>query len=255
MTRSLKSGIAWAIRRKTGYGGMCLKHVRDTWLIGSRYADAITAANKNTRLRKQHWSRAPLGATLFWKPKGSPYGHTATITATGKGAMISTTDSQKRTTQVYPAGTFEKVGYPYIGWSDEVNGSRHPVGGGGASPSGTAKKPAARGKTQVFRINTTAVRKLQAVLGTKQDGKIDPKDSLVIRALQKKARTTQDGYLSDPSQLGRKIQRFLNSLRDKKGKRYFALNVDGHIDGPATTAALERYLLKLNGKFTNLHKA
>lgn len=250
--RSVTEAIRWASVPRPGFGGMCLSHVRQTWGIPAKYSNAITAWNRNTRKRREHWSKAPLGASLFWGPHGSPHGHIATIVKTGRNARISTTDSKSRTTRIYSAGTFERVGYTYLGWSDEVNGVVHPVGSGASRPS-TAK--AAARKTQSLRISKPAVKQLQRVLGTKPDGVISRPKSAVIMALQRKAGTTPDGVLSDPSELGKTIQRYLNGLKARNGKRYFHLNVDGHIDGPATTAALERYLLRLNGRFTNLHKA
>jgi hypothetical protein len=253
--RTVTEAIRWASAPRRRFGGMCLSHVRQTWGVGPRYSNAITAWRRNTRQRREHWSKAPLGASLFWGPHGSPHGHIATVVKTGPDARIATTDSRSPTTRIYSAATFERVGYVYLGWSDEVNGVVHPVGTGRPVAQKAKAGVLAPPPTQSLSINRAAVKRLQRVLGVPVDGFLSKPRSETIAALQRKAGTTADGVLSDPSELGKKLQRYLNGLRSKSARRFFDLKVDGQVDGPATTAALERYLLDLGGRFTNLHKA
>lgn len=100
--------------------GYCLKYVRTCFNVGSKYGSAIVAWN-NAKYRHGTSSVPPIGVPVFFK--GGRYGHVA----------ISVGNWKCRTTDYPRAGVVSEVdirtlakvwNYPYIGWTEDINGVR-----------------------------------------------------------------------------------------------------------------------------------
>jgi hypothetical protein len=108
--------------------GMCLKYTR-TWLeIPSLQPDAISAWNK-ANVKHPGDRNPPAGAPVFYK--GGQYGHIALSMGGGK---IRSTDC----TSTYDVSTVDLSwcenhwGYPYLGWTEDLNEVKIPYLTGGA---------------------------------------------------------------------------------------------------------------------------
>lgn len=110
---------------KSGYSGMCQKFTRVSWEVGSLYGSAIDAWNGADE--KHSGDRTPpVGAPCYYR--GGSYGHAVVYVGNGK---IRSTDCPS-------AGQISEVdlnwpevhwGYPYLGWTGDINEVDLPLNG------------------------------------------------------------------------------------------------------------------------------
>jgi hypothetical protein len=134
--RSVQSALAWARSQRRFQSGMCLKFVRTTYRVPSKYASAAIAWHK-TRFR--HSSTPPRGVPVWWTGGSRGFGHVA-ISA-GDGFVISTdTGGRGHVGRTSIAHITNAWGQTYRGWTEDINGVRvyRPSG---ATAAATQPKP------------------------------------------------------------------------------------------------------------------
>jgi hypothetical protein len=166
MVRTPEQAVQWASTPRSGYGGLCLKFVRQAYNIGAKYSSARAAWHGATcKHATTSLSGVPYGAPLFMDKSSSKYGHVALYI--GNGRML-TTDSSKKFTQNASVQSWLNVGYRILGWSEDLNGvrviPRSTISGGGGGSSGTIATDGIWGPG--------TIRKFQAALGRNVDGVI-----------------------------------------------------------------------------------
>ncbi len=106
--------------------GMCLQFVRGpTWGIGSLYGSAIDAWDA-AKYRHPGDRNPPIGAPCFYA--GGSYGHI--VIATGDPGRMRSTDCTTSTRVNDAALSWPETawGDTYLGWTEDLNGVRLPVG-------------------------------------------------------------------------------------------------------------------------------
>jgi hypothetical protein len=211
--------------------GLCLQLTRTVFGVAPRYASAVAAWEHAVR---RHTTAPPPGAVVpvFFRTP-SPYRHVAVALGNGKvvstnGAAISLWSSVEHVAEV--------VGGTYLGWTEDLNGTRvhlgephrHvPVTGVWGSLTTTALQrrfgtPADGLVTGQVRLRANAnvpslragtggselVVAMQRWLGIEATGQLD---GVTIRALQRRFGTTVDGSVSKPSPLVEAMQRALDA--------------------------------------------
>lgn len=196
MTRTAEQAAAWARVPRVGYGGMCLKHARMAWGVPAKYGHARLAWQQ-ARFRHPTTSLAgiPVGAPIFLDRASSKYGHVATYLGNGQ---MGTTDSAKRTTQVVPVQSWLNAGWRLLGWTEDLNGVKLPIGSSTTSPP--SPPPAPSGVLQVGSTGP-AVKALQGRLNRDYpaysklvaDGVFGAATERVVREFQRRSNLAVDG--------------------------------------------------------------
>jgi hypothetical protein len=116
---SATEAVGNARRYLTCLPGLCLKYTR-TWLeIGSRFPDAQSAWN-NAR-HKHTGGVPPAGAPVFWRKPGGGHGHIGLSVGGGRFRGTDMTVPRRVSEQVLSWPT-SHWGYPYLGWTEDLNG-------------------------------------------------------------------------------------------------------------------------------------
>lgn len=161
--RTPAQAVSWASQPRAGFGGMCLKHARQSYNVPARFGHARLAW-QNTQFRhvQSNLNGVPVGAPIWMDRNGSQFGHVAIFVGNGR---MATTDSAQRLTQVVAVQSWLNAGWRILGWSQDINGVRViNAGGGGGGGGGSLVVDGTWGPlTQ---------RSLQARLGTPVDGQI-----------------------------------------------------------------------------------
>lgn len=103
----------------TGYNGMCLAHVQDSYGAYAVEPSAIAAWN-NSRYKHPttDLASAPYGAPIYWSQPGNPYGHIAIHL---NGDRMYTTDSGVGYPHEDSISKWQnKYGYVPLGWTEDV---------------------------------------------------------------------------------------------------------------------------------------
>jgi hypothetical protein len=100
--------------------GYCLKYVRTCFGISGKYPSAISAWN-NAKHRHGPSSAVPPGVPVFFR--GGRYGHVAISVGNGK---CRSTDYPRRgvVSEVAISTLAKNWNYPYLGWTEDLNGVR-----------------------------------------------------------------------------------------------------------------------------------
>jgi len=234
MVRTGPAAQAYALGRVGGrmpHAGLCLQLTRTVFGVAPRYASAVAAWEHAVR---RHTTAPPPGAVVpvFFRTP-SPYRHVAVALGNGKvvstnGAAISLWSSVEHVAEV--------VGGTYLGWTEDLNGTRvhlgephrHvPVTGVWGSLTttalqrrfGTRQDGLVPGQVRLranahvpsLRAGTggsDVVVAMQRWLGIETTGQLD---GVTIRALQRRFGTTVDGSVSQPSPLVEAMQRALDA--------------------------------------------
>jgi hypothetical protein len=119
-TRMGAKAIAYAKTITRWPVGYCLKFVRTCFNVSSKYPSAISAWN-NAKYRHGPSSAIPAGVPVFFR--GGKYGHVAISLGNG---MCRSTDYPRAgvVSDVKISTLAAKWNYPYIGWSEDLNGVR-----------------------------------------------------------------------------------------------------------------------------------
>lgn len=246
MTRTPEAAVSWASQPHSGYGGYCLKFVRDAYQVPSKYGSAREAWNAAAHKHPtSSLSGVPYGAPLFMDKSSSQYGHVALYAGNGQ---MCTTDSQSTYTRVDSVQSWINAGYHLLGWTEDINGVRvlpssASGGGGGAlatdgswGPATTRGLQALAGHSQDGSVSaqnaayerdnpgcqpstfqwvdasnadgSQIIAWIQRQVGVSDDGRIGPN---TITAMQRHYGTTQDGKVSLPSQMVTKMQHAINA--------------------------------------------
>lgn len=221
------------INRKTGFGGLCLAWTRQCFLYDGKVVPAVHAtayiAWQATKRRHKGYN-PPYGVPVWFGPsKYSKAGHVAF--SLGDGLCRTTNSSTGRLHNMRIKDIEKGWGQEYLGWSEDINGVR------------VYKKPAVKKKYN-GKLDRPTIIALQRALKTKQDGVISDRVVIVshkgnravttkgrsqmVVALQKKFGTVQDGNISAPSDLIRKMQ-----------KKYKMKHVDGYLSYPRSDLIAE----------------
>jgi len=215
MARTPAQALATANSITKGYGGLCLQFVRTCYGIGAKYPSAISAWNNaKVKHRTSSTSGIPLGAPIYFS--GSKYGHIAVYAGNG---YMRTTNSATNRIHTMTVASWVRMGYKFLGWSEDLNGVRViPQGGSKPSP-----KPSGGLALDGF-LGPATIKRWQQVMGTHADGVIS---------------TGRGG-----SQLVRKVQQHLNSKGYRLAVDGFGIfpNTKGKTKKTNTQAALQRYL-------------
>lgn len=117
MANSQAEGVRKALAITSGYGGYCLKFVRICRDVPAKYGTAIAAWNAAKRKHVRN-RNVPPGCPAFFS-KGNSAGHV--IISIGNGKFRSTNSA---TNKIFTCtiATWEKMGYRYEGWSEDLNG-------------------------------------------------------------------------------------------------------------------------------------
>ena len=108
--------------------GYCLKFVRaEAWKIGSLYGSAIDAWN-GAKYRHPNDRTPPVGAPCFYR--GGNYGHVVTAQRKPQDKRMRSTDctSSGQVSNADIAWVENHWGYTYLGWTEDLNGVRLPIG-------------------------------------------------------------------------------------------------------------------------------
>lgn len=128
MTPNADQAVANARDVDSYPAGYCQKYVRlQCWELPSLYGSAIEAWN-GARWKHPGDRTPPLGAPCFYK--GGQYGHVVIWT---DGGPIRSTDcpSSGRVSETDLAWPEREWGQTYLGWTEDLNGVRLPLGDGG----------------------------------------------------------------------------------------------------------------------------
>jgi len=127
MVYSLATAYNNAVNDRYCEPGYCLRQVRTWWGVGSKYGTAVTAWKYATTKHPGNLS-PPKGACVFFSGGPGGYGHVAF--ALGNGYVRSTDAAGRgRNGTVTIAWIRQNWGLPYLGWTQDLNGVRLPVGG------------------------------------------------------------------------------------------------------------------------------
>ena len=109
----------------TGYNGMCLAHVQDSYGAYARDPSAIDAWNASQHKHQTtDLASAPYGAPIYFSQNGNPYGHVAIHLS---GDSMYTTDSGVGHPHVDSIGKWvNQYGYQPLGWTDDIEGQTIP---------------------------------------------------------------------------------------------------------------------------------
>lgn len=102
----------------TGYAGMCLLFVQTCYNAQARYSSAWNAwiASKHKH-ETTDVSKIPVGAPIWFKPLGNPYGHVAINL--GNGYMRTTNSATKRV-ETDKISTWQHWGYQLVGYTTDI---------------------------------------------------------------------------------------------------------------------------------------
>lgn len=237
-----QEAVDWASVSRAGYGGYCLQFTRNAWDVPSYYSSARDAWNgAKHKHPTSSTSGVAYGAPLFMDKSTSTYGHVAVYVGDGK---MATTDSQKTYTYITPVQNWLNAGYHLLGWTEDLNGVKLPIGGssGGLAtdglwgPSTTKALQKHAGHSQDGKVSgqnaayeaenpglqpstfqwvsaaqaggSQIIAWIQGQVGVESDGRIGPN---TIKAMQRHYGTAQDGKVSAPSQMVTAMQKALNA--------------------------------------------
>jgi hypothetical protein len=243
---SAQEAVDWASVSRAGYGGYCLQFTRNAWDVASYYGSARDAWNgAKYKHPTSSTSGVAYGAPLFMDKSTSTYGHVAVYVGSGK---MATTDSQKTYTYITPVQNWLNAGYHLLGWTEDLNGVKLPIGSGGGGGGGSLatdgmwgpattkalqklaghsqdgkvsgqneeyKGPNPGLQSSTFQWVTPSqaggsqiIAWIQGQVGVGTDGRIGPN---TIKAMQRHYGTTQDGIVSAPSSMVTAMQKALNA--------------------------------------------
>lgn len=118
--RTPSEAVSYAMTRlNSGYNGMCLAHVQDSYGAYPVEPSAISAWNNS---RYKHYTTdlasAPYGAPIYWSQAGNPYGHIALHL---EGDRMYTTDSGVGYPHEDSISKWENLyGYRPLGWTEDI---------------------------------------------------------------------------------------------------------------------------------------
>lgn len=118
--RTPSEAVSYAMTHlNSGYNGMCLAHVQDSYGAYPVEPSAISAWNNS---RYKHYTTdlasAPYGAPIYWSQAGNPYGHIALhlegdrMYTTDSGVGYPHEDSISKWNTLY--------GYNPLGWTEDI---------------------------------------------------------------------------------------------------------------------------------------
>ena len=103
----------------TGYAGLCLAHVQDSYGAVPIEPSAISAWNNSRyKHRTTNLASAPYGAPIYWSQPGNPYGHIALHL---DGDRMYTTDSGAGHPHTASISDWQnRYGYQPLGWTEDI---------------------------------------------------------------------------------------------------------------------------------------
>lgn len=135
MPYSLSRAYSNAVNDRYNIYGYCLQQVRQWWGIGPKYGSAISAWY-GARYKHRN-SSAPRGAAVFYS--GGRYGHVAF--SLGNGYVRSTDVAGRGRVGTVPINWFARNwGYNLLGWTEDLNGVKLPLGSTSTSSGTTLPK-------------------------------------------------------------------------------------------------------------------
>lgn len=118
--RTPDEAVAYARQHlNTGYNGLCLAHVQDSYGARAVEPSAISAWN-NSRYKHPttDLASAPYGAPIYWSQAGNPYGHIALHL---NGDQMYTTDSSVGHPHTASINDWQnRYGYQPLGWTEDI---------------------------------------------------------------------------------------------------------------------------------------
>jgi hypothetical protein len=117
--------VANGRKYSTYSSGYCQQYVRGPcWEVGSLYGSAIEAWN-GARYKHPGDRNPPKGAPCYYR--GGQYGHA--VISVGGGRIRSTDcTSRSMVSEVALSWPETSWGYTYLGWTEDINGVRLPIG-------------------------------------------------------------------------------------------------------------------------------